>query len=106
MPEDEATQPEAEQPEEGKKKRRGRPPGSNSKKKEQEVPSTEKFYVIGAGENITDCEPKIVKSETLIEEIRSFSEHADIKASEVLIFELGPRVKVEQELKITPVSGG
>jgi len=92
--------PESEnKPEEGKKKRRGRPPGSAKAKAKKE---TAKMYLIGAGEPL-ESEPKIVPAENLAQAIENFIEETETKTEDIFVFEIGQKVVVKTETKIIPV---
>jgi len=103
MPEEENQQSEPQ--ESGtEKKRRGRPKGSGKKEEKSNnfIPEVAKFFVLSTGENILDSEPKIVKSETIITDIREYADSAEIKPEEVVIFELGRRVTVKTQITVIP----
>ena len=98
MPEETKVQETATTPEEGKK-RRGRPPGAGKKVKvKKEGPE---LYALGIGDT-DEAEVKIVKADKLVESIKELAEQAEVKSSEVFVFEVGRKVIVETEVKITP----
>jgi hypothetical protein len=106
MVEEEEVKPTETQdkPEEGKKKRRGRPPGSGRKSRtpKNDVVTGAMMYVLGTGEPL-ESEPKVVKGENLSEAIKEFAEQADIKTDEVFVYELGQKVMVKTEVTISPI---
>jgi len=99
---DEPKAPETQnKPEEGKKKRRGRPPGSGKKAKAPKTQDVGSMYILGTGDPL-ECEPKIVKGENLTDSIKEFAEQVEIKPDDVFIYEVGQKVTVKTEISITP----